>query len=179
MDCPSCGRPTKQTNEGGEVNFHCPYCGWGAESEDGGDEAAAAEMFETPGAADWVKVGFLWVLSALIVGGPFFALWYGVPELFDIGIGGAEGAVDRWHNALLTHYWWVMLVYLILAAAVTLSYDRDNLGLFGSPFLDNPLSWTDDYNRSMRTLFFLLAPGKLVYMTCVFTFRTLRASRGA
>ncbi len=72
-----------------------------------------------------------------------------------------------------------MLIYLVLAAAVTPRYDSDNLGLFGSPLIDNPLSWTDDYNRSMRTLFFLLLPGKLVFATLKLTYRTVRAAMGS
>lgn len=121
----------------------------------------------------------MWIASAVIVMGPFFALWFG-PSFVDIGLSAdtAEGALERWHGLLLVHYWWVMLIYLVLSAVFTPTYDRDNLGLFGSPFIDNPLSWSDDYNRSMRNLLFFLAPGKLVYGTIRATGYTLRAMAG-
>lgn len=176
MNCPKCGHPAKQAEEaGGGMRFFCPTCGWGLDPT---GEASVDEGPWKPSGLDWAKLGLLWVLSAAVVVGPFFALWFGVPYMLDVGVSQLDQAVDRFHAALLRHYWWVMLVYLVLAAAVTPQYDRSNLGLFGSPLIDNPFSLTDDYNRGMRNLFFLLAPGKLVFVTLQLTYRTLRAAVG-
>lgn len=124
------------------------------------------------------KLLFGWVLSAVIVVGPYLALRYGVPWLietqFDIGAGlDTEEAGYRFAMLVHRHYWWVFIVYMLIAGLVTPSYDREEMGLFGT-FVDNPLSYQDDFNRTMFTLMLLLAPGKVVWVTLHTTFVEIR-----
>lgn len=128
--------------------------------------------------ATFGKLLFGWVLSAVIVVGPYLALRYGVPWLIesqlDIGAGlDTEEAGYRFAMMVHRHYWWVFIVYMLIAGIVTPSYDREEMGLFGT-FVDNPFSFQDDYNRTMFTLMILLAPGKVVWVTLHTTFVEIR-----
>lgn len=124
-----------------------------------------------------LKMLLYWALSIAVVIGPYFAILYGVPALFEEALGNlgstGEGAVERLRLGLNTHYWWVMLVYLIAAGLITPRWDPDNLGLFGSPWIDNPFSFEDDYNRTMRNVALFLFPGKLVWFTVECTGRMI------
>lgn len=177
MDCPQCGHRAKQAEDAdGGVRFFCPTCGWGLDPT---GSAAVDEGPWVPKGADWLKLGLLWAVSVAVLVGPFFALWFGARSVLDVAAAHARSPVEPFHHGLIVHYWWIMLVYLLVAALFTPKYDSSDLGLFGSPFLDNPFSWSDDYNRFMMGLFFLLVPGKLVIITLKNTYRMARAATGA
>lgn len=47
------------------------------------------------------------------------------------------------------------MIYILIASVVTPTYDSHHLG-WGNGLVNNPFSWTDDDNRSMRWLAVLL-----------------------
>ena len=122
------------------------------------------------------KLLFGWILSAIVIVGPYAALKWGLPwaveNHLDVGFD-TEQPVQRLVALVDYNYWWVCLVYIILAGLITPSYDRENMGLFGT-FVDNPFSYEDDVNRTMFAVMILLAPGKVVWVTAHTTFVEIR-----
>jgi hypothetical protein len=70
------------------------------------------------------------------------------------------------------------LTYLLLASMVTVTPDTSNLGLFGG-LADNPLSFSDDYNRFLLFLKLMLMPGQLVVWSLRWSLRLLVSGGGA
>jgi hypothetical protein len=123
------------------------------------------------------KLAFGWALSCAVIFGPYLVLRFGAPWIVETYLSqGQIDLTDAVYNfivALNRHYWWVFALYIVLAGLITPSYDRENMGLFGT-FVDNPFSFHDDYNRAMFTLMILLAPGKIVWVTAHTTFVEIR-----
>lgn len=173
MECPMCNRPVEQSESpGGELRLWCPACGWGA-GEAEGVEAVLPGAGAAPPPALW-KIAVLWLLAPVIIVGPYFALRYGLPELFDIGFSGADEVHARFVAALNGWYWIIMGFYLAAAGLFTPTYDPDNVGWLGG-MIDNPFSFQDDFERMKRTLLFLLLPGKVVWMALKLTWARLRS----
>jgi hypothetical protein len=157
MECPMCNRPVKQDETpDGELRLWCPACGWGA-----GDAPAEEADDHTDQTAVW-KLLLLWAAGLTVVIGPYFALRYGLPSLFDIGLRGADEAYAKYLAALNGWYGIGMATYLAAAGLFTPTYDPDNVGFFGG-MIDNPFSFQDDYERTKRTLLFVLLPGKVFW----------------
>jgi len=115
--------------------------------------------------------GYL-ALSLLILVGPYLAIRFGAPFFWPPPPEAAEQF--EYILALVDlNYWWIALVYVGISALITPSYDPDKRGLFGNPFINNPLSLEDDYHRFMWKLALLLYPGKVVWFTLQFTFYTV------
>lgn len=174
MDCPSCNRPIKPSDgTDGSLSFSCGHCGWGQDrvAQAGDDTPAELEP------VNWGRLGLYWFGALIIVIGPFIglhvALSMGLTQMPALE---EHIAMDRVYALLNVHYWWVMAVYVFLAALITPSVDRDNLGI-GGTWIDNPFSYEDDFNRAMMTLAIVLLPGKVVWIALRNTFYVLTARR--
>ena len=167
MKCPVCNAETRrQSRSDGTEGPVCSECGWGSEVP------AATESPESiRGAAFYSRYGLMWVLTVVVVAGPYFGIRYFLVEM---------GEFVETGNALAKlnlHYGWVLLAYLGVCWAVTPEYDRNNLGIFGgNPRGKYNPAWTPEqhYNRFMRTLSGLLMPGKIVVATVTKTWSLLR-----
>lgn len=106
-----------------------------------------------------------WLATAMTIIIPYLAVRLTLPYLWDILEVATEADLDYAITVVNLNYWWVFLVYVFIANLITPRWDPDDLGLFGSRHIDNPFSWTDDYNRAMRNLALLLFPGKIVWFT--------------
>lgn len=111
-----------------------------------------------------LRLAWHWSLSAVILLGPYLAIRFGLPLVWQPPPE-AEEAFAYFLVLVDLNYWWIALVYVGISALVTPEYDRDKLGLFGIPYIDNPFSLEDDYHRFMRRLSRLLFPGKVVWFT--------------
>ncbi len=103
-----------------------------------------------------------WIGSIVVIVGPYFAIVYGLPALFD-RMGIAEHAVGSAEliDKLNPPYWIAMAVYLAISFLITPSVDTENLGL-GGTLWNNPFSLEDDRNRALLGIGLILAPGKIV-----------------
>lgn len=54
-----------------------------------------------------------------------------------------------------------LALYLAASHWIIVQPDYNDMGWFGG-MMDNPFSWSDDYNRSLATLRLLLVPGKFI-----------------
>ena len=168
MECPVCNRPVTQSETPeGELRLWCAVCGWGT----GPAEAIKAREDAAPTAL-WA-LALLWVIAVAVVVGPYFALRYGLPELFDIGLRGAGEAHAKYIALLNGWYGIAMAAYLAAAGLLTPTYDPDNVGFFGG-MIDNPFSLQDDWERTKRTWLFLLLPGKTVWVALKLTWYRIR-----
>jgi hypothetical protein len=75
----------------------------------------------------------------------------------------------------LPHFLGGLALYLAASNVFNPTYDASDVGWFGG-LVDNPFSWSDDYNRSMRGLVIFFLPGKLVGAALRGTYRLLTAS---
>jgi len=169
MECPICNKPVEQNESpDGELRLWCPACGWGAEEASDGDPSGGAPT------ALW-KLPLLWIGAAIVVVGPYLALRYGLPSLFDIGLRGADEAYAKYMAVLNGWYGIIMAFYLAAAGLFTPTYDPNNVGWFGG-MVDNPFSFQDDFERTKRTLLFVLLPGKLFWAAVKLTWYRLRGA---
>jgi len=167
MECPVCNCPVRQEEQGGALRVWCSSCGWGTET---------AQVDEVSLPVEKASVGQLmlwWAGALLVVVGPYFALRYGLPSLFDIGLSGAEEAYARYLAVLNSWYALVMALYLGAAGALTPTYDPNNVGWFGG-MIDNPFSFQDDFERVKRTLVLVLLPGKVFWVAVKLTWSRFR-----
>ena len=170
MDYPNCNQSINPTEKpDGSLAFACGHCGWGQDRlVDSGDDAPA-ELEPV----NWGKLAAYWTGALIVVFGPYIALRIGVP----LAIAQAPGledhiAMDRVMTMINMHYWWIMALYVTIAALITPSVDRDNMGL-GGTWIDNPFSFDDDYNRAMFKLAIFLLPGKVVWIAIRNTYYVL------
>ncbi|MBX3176312.1 MAG: hypothetical protein KF886_03040 [Candidatus Hydrogenedentes bacterium] len=171
MECPICSRSVTQAESpDGELRIWCAACGWGAGP---GGADVREERPAGGGAAPLWQVALLWAVAVAVVVGPYFALRFGLPALFDVGLRGAGAAHAKYVTALNGWYPIVMGAYLAAAGLFTPAYDRDNVGWFGG-LLDNPFSLQDDWERTKRTWLFVLLPGKTVWVALKLTWRRVR-----
>lgn len=167
MECPNCTAPVAQAEEpDGSLNIYCPSCGWGADSS-GPPEPAAPPT--RPSA--WLVLG-LWLLSAVVVLGPYFGLRFGVPYMLDVGTNAFDEATSRFIAVLNVHYWWVIALYIFLSGVFTPNVRREDMGWFGG-WVDNPFSWEDDWERQKFGFAVMFAPGKTVWAAAIMTYRLL------
>jgi hypothetical protein len=175
MDCPRCDKPVVEdhTPDGAKI-FYCDACGWGKEKareKKQGAEVAQIRIRYVP-LKTFLKLILLWLLSVLVVFGPFAALVFGIPIFVEAAEINIEPPTPAGVAGFLTPgYWIAIAIYLLISILLSPSYDPDNLGLFGSRWIDNPLSYEDDFNRTMRSLAILLLPGKYVWYTLRGTLR--------
>ncbi len=178
MRCPKCAQKvTKQKLPDGSSVFFCDACGWGQDRleniEQSGGTTACPEPVTT--AKTWLKLLLFWLLSLLVVFAPFALIVFGVPLLVQkLELNFVTTSPEKIAAALHPAYWIVIGVYILLSNLFSPQYEPDNLGLFGRPYIDNPFSYEDDYNRTMRTMAFLLYPGKVVGYTVVGTVRVIK-----
>lgn len=166
MDCPMCGASATQEEQGDALKVYCARCGWGT------GEAVDAVPDAPVAATAWWWLLLLWVAAVAVVVGPYFALRYGLPELFDIGLPGGDEAHARYLDALNSWYAFVMATYLASAGLFTPTYDPDNVGWFGG-MIDNPFSFQDDFERMKRTLLIVLLPGKVFWVALKLTWERI------
>jgi hypothetical protein len=161
MDCPQCNNdiePSQQKD--GSSDFVCPECGWGEDLVEQvfGNTAAALEPVK------WGQFIGYWILSVLVIFGPYYFLVYGLPRIqefepmlnFDFQAG--------YISYINANYRWWMLVYLVVAFVLTPRVDTDDLG-WGGGLVDNPFSYSDDLNRAKLVLVIILMPGKIVFLS--------------
>jgi len=161
MECPACNKPVTQSPApDGGVNIYCRYCGWGA--------IPTTVTSSAPTRAAIWKVFLMWGVAAVIIVGPYLALEFGIPVLMDTGFAAFDDASDRMVMLVRYNYWWVLAVYLFISVVFTPTYDPDETGFFGG-FMDNPFSLHDDWERQKRLWFFLLIPGKTVWVAVMMT----------
>lgn len=128
-------------------------------------------------ARDLAWLAWHWTLSLVILIGPYLAIRFGLPLVWEPPPGGQE-SFEYFLALVDLNYWWIAIVYVGVSALITPQYDPDKRGLFGSPFIDNPLSLEDDYHRFMWKLAMVLFPGKVVWFTLQETFYTVRERVG-
>ena len=168
MECPICNRPVTQSESpDGELRLWCGACGWGM----GSTEPIEEQDNDVPTAL-WA-LALLWLVAVAFVIGPYFALRFAVPELFDIGLRGVHEAHEKYIALLNGWYGIVMAIYLAAAGLLTPTYDPENVGFFGG-MIDNPFSFQDDSERTKRTILLVLLPGKTVWVAFYLTWRRLR-----
>lgn len=177
MNCPKCNRKVSQQDmPDGSIVFHCNHCGWGNErleaARAAGSAAVASEGPSLAGSA--VRLMLWWVASLAVILGPYLLLRYALPMWLDDQGTHAVQAGEKLAAMLDTHYWWMIGGYLLISFTVSPRPISDYYGLFGSPTIDNPFTWEDNYNRTMATLAILLFPGKVVWHTIEQTFYLLR-----
>lgn len=142
------------------MSFSCGHCGWG---RDRATSSGGVVSFESE-PVDWGKLVLYWIGAVIVVFGPFIALHIAIPA----GLAQTPGleqhiAMDRVYDLVNIHYWWVMALYVTIAALLNPPMNRDNMGI-GGTWIDNPFSFDDDYNRTMFTLGLVLLPGKVVWI---------------
>lgn len=75
-----------------------------------------------------------WILSLAILFGPAIAIGFTAPEMLGLAF---------W--AVYTGVW---IIVLVIAKYVEFYPDTDDLGWFGG-MMDDPFSWSDDWNRTL------------------------------
>ena len=100
-----------------------------------------------------------WILAVAILFGPAAAILYAVPELAGLKFWGIYAGV------------WA--VVLVIARYVEFCPDTDDLGWFGG-LIDDPFSWSDDWNRSLLWWRLLFTPPKFVVNTFFDTIETVK-----
>ena len=171
MDCPSCATPIRGRElPDGSTDFSCPKCGWG---KVGGTAHSRDDAPKKPSAG---RVMLFLFAALLIVIGPYAAMIIGIRVFMGDAEPAFADAADRLIGLINLHYWWIMAVYIFLAAAFSPTWDRDNVGWLGG-MIDNPFSLQDDWERSKRTFAFLLLPGKVVVYAArlMWSFATAKA----
>ncbi len=170
MKCPVCNAKTRtQSRSDGTEGPVCTECGWGTEAP-----AAAESPESSRGIGFYLRYGLMWILTVLVVAGPYFGIRYLLVEMGEFVA--TEDALAK----LNFHYGWILLGYLAVCWSVTPEYDRNNLGIFGGhPNSRYNPAWTPEQhaNRFMRTLSGLLMPGKIVVATVATTWRLLRKAK--
>ena len=120
----------------------------------------------------WPSLLLLWILSTLVAAGPYFALRNGVAWMSDVGLESVALAEGRFQELLNEYYAWVLAVYVCVGGLLSPQWDSEDTGFLGG-LLDNPFSWSDDHNRTLRKIALVLLPGKTVWVTVVETGRAL------
>lgn len=181
MECPRCGREIEpKTLPNGKTVRHCQVCGWGQERVEaalGGEEKPRREGRVT--GKTFIKLGLMWLITLLIILGPYYLIVYGIGAgLSQTGTFqtlGLSPTPESVSEAINPKYWYVIGIYLLICLAFSPGYDPDNLGLFGSPMVDNPFTYEDDWNRMMLTFVALMLPGKFVLWTLHGSWQVLKA----
>lgn len=101
-----------------------------------------------------------WLFTVGLLLGPYIALNHYL------------GPLESW---IPLSYGLLMLTYLLAANAINASPDTSDLGI-GGTMIDNPFSYTDDYNRAMLKIALFLWPGKVVWWTLGRTWRVIRGA---
>ena len=179
MECPKCGQNIQgEKVPDGSLAFFCKACGWGRDHALA--RKAGMSLEDPPGRivplSIWIKLALSWTASLVITLGPFLVIVFGLPALIDrIGLSNHSDATPAKLSADLTPiYWIILVVYLGLANILSPKFDPDNLGLFGGPWIDNPFTFEDDYNRVLMFFAIVLAPGKFVWFTIHRTIRVMK-----
>lgn len=80
-------------------------------------------------------------------------------------LGGLAWGIHHLAPALSTRGWGMAglatLIYLALAHVLRPEPDHSDMGLMGG-LIDNPFSWSDDYNRFLFSLQITLFPGRFI-----------------
>lgn len=174
MQCPKCAADAITHHpRSGPVQYYCESCGWGMDRVFDDAEASAGVSSGT-----YLKLGLFWLMTLIILIGPFFGLlWAADQTLVDLP-GGLSGLDERFVDGLYRHYWWVMLVYLAVCWTFTPSFDRENMGIFGAGYHGNPAVTREHHaNRLLYSLHTWLVPGKIVLATVAATWQLLRGRR--
>jgi hypothetical protein len=150
MRCPQCGKTGLKKVEY-EEGFHmeCRSCGWGRPDES--NPRADPNLPPT-----WPMLMLRWLLVAVILCAPYFALQLGIDEAL-------KKTTNQFQLPVL-YYAGVMLVYLLIALFINPIPDHGELGLWGT-MRDNPLTYRDNINRRLLFWKVVLTPGKFVIDT--------------
>ena len=188
MNCPQCNRSiAQQKTADGTVVLFCEQCGWGKDKLEAAQQQAArpdSDSSQAGGSAAgvpasaWAKLCFWWVVSIVVVIGPYLLVRYALTAWLRTRGDIAADIADSIGPFFDVHYWWMIGTYLIIAGALSPKPMSDHYGLFGMPTVDNPLTLEDDFNRSMVTLQVLLIPGKIVWQTVGQTWQAFKLVTG-
>ncbi len=167
MKCPVCNAKARIQSRSDETEGPvCPECGWGSEVSEVSERTEAIR-----GVGFYLRYGLMWVLTVIVVAGPYLGIRYLLVEMGEfVETGDALAKLNL-------HYGWILLAYIGVCWAVTLEYDRSNLGIFGGhPNSKYNPAWTPEQhaNRFMRTSSVFLMPGKVVVDTVATTWNLLR-----
>jgi hypothetical protein len=180
MKCPQCGAALQRRALEMGSAYVCGRCGWGRDTADARRQSEASVTGETVkiSAKTWIKLPIFWALTFLICLGPYLGIVHGIPWLVEQqGWDIAELTPETLRQKINPGYWFVLLVYVVIAALLNIGVDFENLGLFGTT-RDNPFSLEDDRNRTLLKLAMFLAPGKIVAFTLIGTIRVFMALMG-
>ncbi len=123
----------------------------------------------------WIKLLALWVLSIIIISGPYFLLMQ-IPFFFssaDPRLFNPAEASAKMMQLLNPGYWIFMGIYIALCGLVKPpDVDRKHLGWFGG-LVDNPFTFSDDINRLKFRLLLLMIPGKMILITANATWKLI------
>jgi hypothetical protein len=149
--CPNCNAPTRAPRLGTVRKRSCGECGWGENTERRGSRVASAPSAPV--------LALMWIGAAVVIVGPYLAFTHYMP---------LEAS---------THFLQFcvgMALYLGMSNAFSPAYDSSDVGWCGG-LIDNPFSYTDDWNRFMRSVVLFLLPGKIVGAAVRGTYRTIKA----
>ncbi len=149
--CPNCNAPTRAPRLGTVRRRTCGECGWGTGSEPLGARERPAPSVPT--------LALMWVGAAVVIVGPYLAFIHYMPME-------ASGH--------FLHFCLGMVLYLGMSNVFSPSYDSSDVGWCGG-LIDNPFSYSDDWNRFMRSIVLFLLPGKIVGAAVRGTYRSLNS----
>jgi hypothetical protein len=149
--CPNCNAQTREPRRGSGHQRHCGDCGWGV-----GVEKATSRRAAPPSVP---MLTLLWIGSAVVLVGSFLGFAHLAPDLAQTHV---------------PHFLGGLALYLAASNVFNPSYDSSDVGWCGG-LVDNPFSYSDDWNRGMRSLVFFFLPGKLVGAAVRGTYRVVTA----
>jgi Zn-finger nucleic acid-binding protein len=113
-------------------------------------KALAANFARNMSRASLIFLTVKWMLSLIFLFGPAVAIAFVVPEVLGLRFWAIYAAV------------W--LVVLLIAKHVEFCPDTEDLGWFGG-WMDDPFSWSDDWNRTLLWWRFVFTIPKFVVKT--------------
>ncbi|MEX2672752.1 MAG: hypothetical protein WD294_11655 [Phycisphaeraceae bacterium] len=172
MRCPKCGEQAERHIRAEGAFDACEACGWGMQRLGGG---GAVEAEAGRGGKFWMQLGLMWLITPVILVGPYVGLRWGVLTLQQ-EFGAATEAMERWLADLNAYYCWVMGAYLLVSVMISPGYDRENMGIFGRGLTKFNWAVTSEqqHNRMMHNVATVLLPGKVVVATVLATWDVLR-----
>ena len=181
MNCPKCNHfltPKKlsadSTRPPAQI-LHCGNCGWETKriQNSQNDRQPASVSGYDLSAATGIKVLGLWMLSIIIIAGPYFLLMQ-IPFFFsslDPDLFNPTEASAKMEQLLTPGYWIFMSIYIAACGLIkSQDVDRGNLGWFGG-LVDNPFTFSDDINRFKFRMLLLMIPGKIILITVTATWK--------
>lgn len=184
MKCPKCNHsliPKKLSADSTRPPaqmLHCVNCGWETkriQNPRNTRQPTSGSGYDLS-AATGIKLLGLWMLSILIIVGPYFLLMQ-IPFFFssvDPDLFNPTEASAKMGQLLTPGYWIFMGIYIAACGLIkSPNIDRGNLGWFGG-LVDNPFIFSDDINRFKFRMLLLMIPGKIILVTVNATWKLIK-----